>query len=347
MIGTRNTDAIARDLAANFMTDSNGEKPVSRKAEIKPLEIIDGYTLLMTDYPPPVFLFDGLLHNGLTLLAGRPKIGKSWLALQLAVDAAMGRPGLGKFAHRKPTSVLYMALEEGPARTNNRMQKFLSRGAEEAKRSGYLGFGYSMLPLLGGGVEQLDATLAARHCGLVVIDTLIRATGGRTRDKNADAMQEDYRIVEALQSLALKHQTAILVVAHTRKMGADYALDKVAGTTGLTAGADAVWVLDRGPNSIMLSIQGRDMGDAEFALRFEQEDDCYFGWTVTGNGPETRASEEQRAILEVLRESGSPMKPSEIAKELGKKSGSIRRLLMKMRANSLVSLEGGTYRIPS
>ena len=51
---------------------------------------LDGYSIYRTNYPPPVFLFAGLLAVGLTILAGRPKSGKSWLTLQMAIDAADG-----------------------------------------------------------------------------------------------------------------------------------------------------------------------------------------------------------------------------------------------------------------
>lgn len=48
---------------------------------MKRLETIDADTLLGIPYEPPSFVVDGLLPQGLHLLAGAPKIGKSWLAL--------------------------------------------------------------------------------------------------------------------------------------------------------------------------------------------------------------------------------------------------------------------------
>lgn len=329
-VGIATPDVLARSIMAAETTP-----------KVNPPKLINGYELLMTDYPPPVFLFNDLLHNGLTLLAGRPKVGKSWLALQLAIDAALGRNGLAKFPCSRPTGVLYFALEEGASRTNNRMRKFISRGAKDAIHSGNIDFGYKLLPLLGGGVEEIDAALSQRPIGLVVIDTLIRAMGGRARDKNTDAMQEDYRVVEALQALALKHQTAIVVVAHTRKMGADYALDKVAGTTGLTAGADSVWVLDRGAKSTMLSIQGRDMGDAEFGLRFDHDDHA-FGWTVVGTGEEVTRSEARQQIIDLLKEEG-PMTGKDIATTLKKNYSTIRNLLKKLVDAGVILRAGGKF----
>jgi RecA-family ATPase len=311
------------------------------RPQVKPPELINGYKILTTDYPPPVFLFDGLLHNGLTLLAGRPKVGKSWLALQLAIDAALGRPGLAKFGCDGATGVLYFALEESEGRTNNRMKRFIDSESQTAIQSGNIDFGYKLLPLLGGGVEQIDAALSAKNCGLVVIDTLIRAMGAQKRGRNADAMAEDYAVVEPLQALAQKHKVAIVVVAHTRKMSADYSLDKVAGTTGLTAGADSVWVLDKTPKSTLLTIQGRDMGDAEFALHFDHAD-YGFGWTVVGTGEEVMRSESRQQIVELLKEEGA-LTPKEIATTLKKNYNTTRNLLKKMADTGEILKAGAKY----
>jgi len=313
-------------------------------ANVKPLATIDGFTLLKKEFAPIPFVFDDLLYAGLTLAAGRPKVGKSWLALQLAIDAALGRPGLAKFGNSKPRGVLYVGLEESERRTNNRLQKFIDRGARDAMLSGNIRFCYKLLPLLGGGIEELDVTMKLHNCQLVVIDTLVKAMGGRGRDKNTDAMAEDYRVVAALQELAQKHDAAILVVAHTRKMGADYALDKVAGTTGLTAGADAVWVLDRGPKATILSIQGREMGDAEYAVRFDEESDN-FGWSVTGTGEEVKTSQARWDILDFLEECAEPMTPKAIAKALNKNAITTRRLLGELRKDGKVSRTADGYRL--
>lgn len=334
-------EQIARTLANYSSLDAFRECQEPEPVKAKPPELINGHTILTTDYPPPVFLFEELLHNGLTLLAGRPKVGKSWLALQLAIDAALGRPGLGKFKCNGATGVLYFALEESPGRTNNRMKRFINSGAPEAFQSRNIDFGYKLLPLLGGGVEELDAALSERNCGLVVIDTLIRAMGAQKRGRNSDAMADDYAVVEPLQALAQKHKTAIVVVAHTRKMAADYSLDKVAGTTGLTAGADSVWVLDKTAKSTLLTIQGRDMSDAEFAVRFDH-DDYAFGWSVVGTGEEVMRSESRQQIVDLLKEEGA-MTPKEIATTLKKNYNTTRNLLKKMADTATILKAGARY----
>ena len=79
-------------------------------SQIKRLQTIDADTLQSTAYEPVSFVVDDLLPQGLHLLAGAPKIGKSWLALWLCLCAAQGKP-LWTFATR-PCEVLYLCLED-------------------------------------------------------------------------------------------------------------------------------------------------------------------------------------------------------------------------------------------
>lgn len=63
---------------------------------------------------PMACLVDGLLAPGLYILGGSPKVGKSWMALQLCLAVCGGKAFLGR-ATRK-SEVLYLALEDGPQR---------------------------------------------------------------------------------------------------------------------------------------------------------------------------------------------------------------------------------------
>ena len=88
-------------------------------SQIKRLQTIDADTLQSTAYEPVSFVVDDLLPQGLHLLAGAPKIGKSWLALWLCLCAAQGKP-LWTFATR-PCEVLYLCLEDSTLRIQNRL----------------------------------------------------------------------------------------------------------------------------------------------------------------------------------------------------------------------------------
>ncbi|WP_261763881.1 AAA family ATPase, partial [Pseudonocardia asaccharolytica] len=76
-------------------------------------------------FPEPRWAVPGLVCEGVTLLAGPPKVGKSWLSLNLALDIAAGRPALGSI-EVEPGPVLYLALEDTPRRLQSRMRTVLA-----------------------------------------------------------------------------------------------------------------------------------------------------------------------------------------------------------------------------
>lgn len=304
----------------------------SQRPQLQPVKTVTGLEILKKEFPPPVFLFEGLLHNGVTLLCGRPKVGKSWLALQLAIDAACGRPAMAKFQNFGHAGVLYAALEEPESRTNARLKKFI--GPELEVYADNIRFLYQLEPLSRGGIAQLDQALTLVPTRLLIVDTFMAAQ--RTERKaNADIFAQDYNAVKELQNLAYKHEIALVMVHHTRKQSSDNPLDEVAGTTGITAGADSIWVLRKTAQGIILSIQGRDMADREIELGFSEDPD-FFGWSVRAQGAEVGLSDARREILDVLK--GPPLSPKEIAQCFPNRSEkTVRNLLDRMvKAGSIV-----------
>jgi len=73
-------------------------------------------------FPPPKWVVPGLIPEGVTLFAGKPKVGKSWMALEIAVAIAAGRPCLGNL-EPEVGDVLYAALEDNPRRLQRRHDK--------------------------------------------------------------------------------------------------------------------------------------------------------------------------------------------------------------------------------
>jgi hypothetical protein len=76
-------------------------------------------------FPEVSFCVPGLIPDGLTIIAGRPKIGKSWLALDICIAIAAGRFCLGD---RQPAQgdVLYAAMEDNRKRMQRRIDRLLS-----------------------------------------------------------------------------------------------------------------------------------------------------------------------------------------------------------------------------
>lgn len=200
---------------------------------MKKLCTIDANTLQSVDYEPISFLVEDLLPPGLHLLAGAPKIGKSWLALWLCLQVAQGQP-LWNFSTR-PCEVLYLCLEDSFQRIQSRLFDL----TEDAPST--LHFAVMSEQLHNGLVDQMEQFLQEHPTtGLVVIDTLqrIRSTGNE-----ANPYANDYRDIGVLKALADRHRIAVLLIHHLRKMNDDDPMNMISGTTGLSGATDSNFVL--------------------------------------------------------------------------------------------------------
>ena len=228
------------------------------------LQTIDADTLQSTAYEPVSFVVDDLLPQGLHLLAGAPKIGKSWLALWLCLCAAQGKP-LWTFATR-PCEVLYLCLEDSFQRIQSRLFDL----TEDAPPT--LHFAVMSQQLHNGLVEQIEQFLKEHpQTKLIVIDTLQRI---RTAGNDANPYASDYRDIGVLKALADKHRIAILLVHHLRKELADDVFSRISGTTAISGAVDSSFTLvedKRGSGKATLSCIGRDIEYRELTLERNAE----------------------------------------------------------------------------
>jgi len=199
--------------------------------------VVSATELMAIEFPKPRWIVPEIIPEGTTILAGKPKMGKSWLALGTSVAVAAGGIALGTKRVERG-AVLYLALEDNPRRLQSRLKKLLPGGA--APEGLELATEW---PRLGdGGLEALEAWLNTHpDARLVVIDTLAKFRAGQT---GKNLYKEDYEAVEPLVELAAHHNVAVLIVHHLRKLGAEDPLDQVSGSMGLTGGADGALVLN-------------------------------------------------------------------------------------------------------
>lgn len=234
-----------------------------------PYEFWTARSLLSTEFPELTWVVKDLLPEGLCFLAGRPKRGKSWLALQIAIDVVTGGSSLGTTSHGK---VLYLALEDSPRRIKTRLQQM------RAEKSDDLFFLNTFPQLDQGGYNRLMDLMEQYRPILVVVDTLARVQG-RKRDGDSNADMTD--LLSPLQALALEAHCAILMIDHHRKPGQDPAdmIDDIAGSTAKTAVADAILGLYRksGDALATLKITGRDVEERDIPLLW---DSLQFHWRL-------------------------------------------------------------------
>jgi hypothetical protein len=293
--------------------------------------------LMEMDLPPVKWVVPGILPEGVTLLAGKPKLGKSWLGFGVAVGVASGGVVLGT-KRVEQGEALYLALEDNQRRLQKRLGKLLSgEGAPEG-----LHISTTWPRVDEGGEEALEGWIAVRpNARLVVVDVLKRVRPRTSRFQSV--YDADYESLEALHALADRHGIAVLCIHHLRKAGADDPLDEISGSTGLSGAADGVLLLkrDRGRGDAYLHVDGRDIEEpAELALTWNPNTAC---WTLAGDADEFRLSRERAEILRRLEEHGEPMTPTEVADTLGKSINSVKQRLWRMSKDGQVSAADGRY----
>jgi hypothetical protein len=325
--------AALLDLARDFKSELL--EMVKAEPIRQPAQTINAAELMRREFPEPKFAVQDIIPEGLTLFAGKPKLGKSWLVLSVALAVASGGRAFGKIPV-KQGAVLYLALEDSHRRLQARLEQVLGDALPPAA----LEFRTDIPRLDDGGIleirDWLDAHPDAR---LIIIDTLARVKPRAS--KNAQLYDADSDALKPLHRLALERGVAILVVHHTRKAGADDVFDTISSSTGLTGIADAMMVLRRARNeaSATLSATGRDIEEKDLAVRF---DPVTALWTIEGDATQFEAvTPERKAVLKVLT---VPMTPAEIAKVLSRDSGSTRKLIFGMKQAGLVKrLSDGKY----
>src|SRR4051812_39851650 len=75
-------------------------------------------------FPPMRDVVPGLITEGVTLLAGKPKKGKTWMAIDIAIATTAHRYCLGDFLPQRG-DVLYIALEDNKRRMQRRIRQLL------------------------------------------------------------------------------------------------------------------------------------------------------------------------------------------------------------------------------
>jgi hypothetical protein len=242
-------------------------------------------------FPEPTWAVPGVIPTGLTFLAGRPKVGKSWLALQIAHAKGTGGQVLDRSVAQGP--VLYLALEDSARRLRARLQR------QRAPQSAEITFETTWRRFTEGGLDDLRVAVEDAHYSLIVVDTFARAVGAADQLDHSDMTA----LTGRLQELALAHEIAILLVDHHRKsMGNDTdPIDDLLGSTAKSAVADGALGLSRehGNRGATLKITGRDVEAQELTLSWDAITCC---WQYGGTADEAAVHGNKSKVLNVLRD---------------------------------------------
>ena len=281
----------------------------SKKKIRKPntLEVVDGETLADMRLPPTRFCVEGLLPQGVTVLGGAAKIGKSWMVLDLCISVAAGVP----FFHLQTTqgTVLYLCLEDTLSRVQNRLNSITDSPPAS------LFFAVSAGTIADSLCEQIQ-NFKDEHpaLALVAIDTFQIVRGNAPDVSYAD----DYADVRKLKELADALNISLLLIHHLRKQGDSDPVNRLSGTTGLSGAVDAIFILqkeNREGAEARLICTGRDIEQRELRLIFSKES-CRWDCTADSmDAPETVLPLELEQFVRFMKEqvyfSGSNTKLAE------------------------------------
>ena len=322
------------EAAPGYPAEKYDNSPTNK---IRTIKFPSGEELKAMHFEPIKYVVSGIIVEGLTLLAGKPKTYKSWLVLHAAIAVARGGFTLGEI-HCEEGDVLYCALEDNLRRLKTRMCKLLGMEVDWPKRLRFL---TEMPRFAEGGSDIIKEWIkSAPSPRLVVIDTLAMVRPTKKRDENP--YDADYAAVKDLRALAAEYKIAIVVVHHLRKADSDDAFDTVSGTLGLTGAVDATLVLKRETSGgFTMHGRGRDLIELEKAMSFNI-DTCI--WTVTGSAKEARLSNDRKAIIEASIELGEPASPTEIATQAGLKPGNAKKIIIRMtKEGQMRKIDKGRY----
>jgi hypothetical protein len=301
---------------------------------------IDAETLLGMHFEPLSYVIPGYVVEGLTVLGGKPKLGKSWLAYDMGIAVATGGKAMNAVDCEQGDAI-YLALEDNHRRVKDRISTLCPPMAKRRSISLKRLTIRTIAPRIDDGLlGELDKwRVGCENPRLIIIDVYMKVRPPRQRGE--DVYAADYAAVLPLQKYASEHRLAVLLVTHTRKAEAEDPLESISGTNGVTGAADAVLVLTRGKSGATLYGRGRDIEEIETAITFEAG-----RWTVLGDADEVRKSDERRKIIAVLKETGE-LAPKAIAEQAGLKASNVRNLLRKMVASGDIGQPRvGFYSVP-
>lgn len=307
-----------------------------QEAGQKPRTIFSAASFQHEVFPPVRWMVEGILPEGATIFAGKPKMGKSYMMLNVAAAIATGGVAFSK-VQCTPGDVLMVALEDPRRRIHQRLKQLLGDRPWPERLQILL----DMPRLHEGGLALVrDFLDHAANPALVCIDTLalVRPPASNRNTPYTD----DYDAISPLQKLAGERGVAIVLVHHLRKGAADDPFDEVSGTTGLTGAADSTLTLKREPGraDAILYGRGRDLEEFEQAFAFDKERGL---WTLLGAADDYRHSEDRTAILEVLKGAAEATTVSDIHNALGETTlttDAIKQALYRMEKAGLVKKQG-------
>lgn len=302
---------------------------------------LSGHEIETGHFPTPEWVIPNMMTQGLTVLSGQPKVGKSWLALQIVLAVTKGGHVLGSVKVNQ-SDVLYLPLEDPFWRLKARSHQLLeNQPIPDGMRT------LTWIPPMPDAETTIrDMVQDFPATRLIVVD-ILGGLWGHDERSSKSSYQREWEQMRKLKQIADDLKVAMLVVTHSRKDISDSdSMKQVSGTTGTTGGADTIWTLerDRGTGSARLTVDGRDPERETYELEWSRD---VGGWTFANARSEAMGETRRRVYEYVSAHEGSKL--GEIVSAFGGQlsKSTIAATLTRMTAQAQVErTNAGEYFIP-
>lgn len=298
-----------------------------KESKVKQVKVLSIKDLMQREFLEYEWIYKDFLPIGLTILAGKPKIGKSFLALKIALEVA------------REHTVVYMSYEDKQQQMQGKLKILFNSNENLISKNLYIP--EEVFTMNYGGIEQLEYLCSQYKPKLIVIDTLQKFRG-LEKGNNLNIYASDYDLIGQIKEIADKFNIAILIIHHTKKGESDDPVELISGTTGISGGVDTLLILKkkRNESEAILYINGRNVSEREIAMRFEDGN-----WEFLGEASEHQKSIVRQKIKEVLIESGEPLTCREITDLTGLKAGAIKGTLHRMVNDNEIEKDNNKYKL--
>ena len=294
--------------------------------------------LMARQFEPLLWIADGLLPSGMAILAGRAKLGKSRLALQLCVAVATGGLFLGRAVEHG--ACLYVSLEMGQRMLQQRLHEMGAPADMPLKLY------TNWQPADRGGTERLLTEIASRRWRVVVVDTLTRFLGGRVDLNDAGQMTD---VLAPLQMESQSQNILLIFVNHHNKMslrGESY-MDLVADSLGSSAVsnvADTLIGFYKDTERRVLRIEGREIEPQEVFVAFDTVT-CTWQPSERVYAPQSEVGKVLYAINHIEKEGGI-ITTGALVERTGLKQPNVSAVLARLVSEGRISqIQKGVYRV--
>lgn len=306
----------------------------------RPRRSYDAADLVSMTMPEPTYICRPFVAEGVTLNVGRPKIGKTTMLRDLALQANVGGTFLSEPC--ATASVLFLSLEEG----ERVMRKKLAATGATADMLRGIRMEFEW-PQGGAGVERIREWLEGldgKRPPLVIIDSLTRFRVPPS--DRGHAFTEDYAAIKLLADLCKEHPgLAVVVLHHTTKAMHDDPVSAISGTYGLSAAADGYLILLKQGQQFRLHAGGRlwERDGSDYELR---RDDGK--WAMVGEwdhvAPEG-LTPKQKQVLDLLRDGAKTNKT--LCERTGVEQSAMSHMTRKLEARGLISRIANGWGLPA